>query len=322
MYAEQTMYTIKQAAAQAGLSVPVVRAWERRYGVVHPTRTASGYRLYDDAAVDRLRTMRALIAHGWAPSTAAAALVAGSAPPVELPDIGDERPSAPSRDPGSALVTPTTDLPSAFVDAASTLDVDGVERVLDEMFAGGSYEAVVERDVMPALEALGDAWAAGRIDVAAEHAASHAVGRRLAGLYQAAARISATNGIVLVGLPPGARHELGALAFAVAARRAGLPVLYLGADLPSADWVATALRTHARGAVIGAVTRADRQPAMTVARALVDAAPGIIIAFGGRGAPDAGAEAWPRTAPAPIVLPAGIGEAAAVIREAIDRPSA
>ena len=48
-YAAQTMYTIKQAAARSGLSVPTVRAWERRYGVVHPERTASGYRLYDDA---------------------------------------------------------------------------------------------------------------------------------------------------------------------------------------------------------------------------------------------------------------------------------
>ena len=43
------MYTIKEAAARTGLSVPVLRAWERRYGIVSPTRTAGGYRVYDDA---------------------------------------------------------------------------------------------------------------------------------------------------------------------------------------------------------------------------------------------------------------------------------
>ena len=42
------MYTIKQAAARSGVPVPLLRAWERRYGVVSPSRTPSGYRLYDE----------------------------------------------------------------------------------------------------------------------------------------------------------------------------------------------------------------------------------------------------------------------------------
>ena len=54
------------------------------------------------------------------------------------------------------------------------------------------------------------------MDVAAEHAASHAVWRRLAIAYQATARPSPEAGVVLVGLPPGSRHELGALMFSVA----------------------------------------------------------------------------------------------------------
>ncbi|MBE3074340.1 MAG: MerR family DNA-binding transcriptional regulator, partial [Actinobacteria bacterium] len=41
------MYTIKEASARSGVGAPLIRAWERRYGVVTPTRTASGYRLYD-----------------------------------------------------------------------------------------------------------------------------------------------------------------------------------------------------------------------------------------------------------------------------------
>ena len=52
------MYTIKQAAIRSGLTIPTIRAWERRYGVVLPERTKSGYRLYDDDALDRLLAMR------------------------------------------------------------------------------------------------------------------------------------------------------------------------------------------------------------------------------------------------------------------------
>ena len=71
------MYTIKQAAARTGLSVPTIRAWERRYGVVRPSRTAAGYRLYDDDALARLLAMRRLVdGDGWRPSQAAERVIA------------------------------------------------------------------------------------------------------------------------------------------------------------------------------------------------------------------------------------------------------
>src|SRR6478672_9251223 len=96
MYAVQTMYTIKQAAARIGLTVPVLRAWERRYGIVTPARTASGYRLYDEAAIARVRAMRRLVDAGMSPSAAADAIASGVAPvheavvspPVDMDDGG------------------------------------------------------------------------------------------------------------------------------------------------------------------------------------------------------------------------------------------
>ena len=78
------MYTIKEAATRAGLTPTVARAWERRYGVVEPARTSSGYRLYDEAAIERLRTMRLLVEDGWTASAAARAVADGTAPPVAL----------------------------------------------------------------------------------------------------------------------------------------------------------------------------------------------------------------------------------------------
>ena len=178
-----------------------------------------------------------------------------------------------------------SDLGRSFVEAAGKLDSDRLEVLLDDMFARGSFERVADEHLMPAVVALGDAWADGRIDVAAEHLASHAVLRRLGAAYQAAGHPVAESGAILVGLPPGSRHELGALAFAVAARRAGLPILYLGPDLPVDDWVLTAERVKARAAVIGAVTAADRAAARDVATALIASRPSLLIAFGGEHPP-------------------------------------
>ncbi len=287
------MYTIKQAAARTGVSVPLLRAWQRRYGVVDPERTAAGYRLYSEEDLTRLRAMRALVARGWSPSAAAASLQNASSGNVA---VGPADPDT---------------LVERFTEAAAAMEADEVERLLDEMASLGSFETVAERYLLPAMTSLGDAWAAGSLDVAAEHAASHAVLRRLSAAFEAAGH-SAGGQRVLVGLPAGARHELGALAFSVAARRGGLPVTYLGADLPTADWVEAASRPGSISAVIGVPTAADRRPAASVAKALGRARPGMVIAAGGRAA-DANLGAGV------IVLPSELVPAVEALRRAIGR---
>jgi methanogenic corrinoid protein MtbC1 len=311
------MYTIKEAAARTGVPIPLLRAWERRYRVVAPTRTAAGYRLYDDAALARLRSMRALVADGWQPSAAAAAILAGTAP--RPPDGGDEQTQAPAEAPAGASAGALA-RPGAFLAAAEDLDAPALERALDEMFASGSFEVVADRDLLPALVAIGDAWADGRITVAGEHAASEAVHRRLAAAFQAAGRPRAGRDTVLVGLPPGSRHELGALTFAVAARRAGLPILYLGADLPVTDWAATAKRTRARAAVVATPTAADVPAAAEVASRLAAEVPGVQVAAGG----NAAAGVRDRVGVSVLVLPHRLVDAVDALSGALDaaRPRA
>lgn len=275
------MYTIKQAAARTGIPVELLRAWERRYGVVEPERTPTGYRLYSDAAVERLRAMRQLVTDGWSPSTAAATL--RTMTPQAIADLAGD--GAPAAAPARARTAEASGLSRRFVDAAALLDAGRIESVLDEMFAQGTFERVASDYVLPALGALGDAWEDGSVDVAGEHAASHATLRRLAASLEAAGRQTGpADRPVLIGLPTGARHELGALAFAVAIRRAGVPVLYLGADLPLDDWRSAVEAVDPRAVVIGVVTAADREPAEHVARAVERARPGTLIALGGRAA--------------------------------------
>ena len=276
------MYTIKLAALRSGLPVATVRAWERRYEVVRPTRTTSGYRLYDDDAIARLIAMRQLVdVRGLRPSQAAeqirsdpgvvARLVADAAPDVAGVTGGGVSPEA-------AAVTV-----AAFVEATRRLDVAAMERSLDESFAAERFEAAVEHVVFPALRTIGDGWASGEIDVAMEHAASETIRRRLAHYFDAAGgAVDATQ--VIVGLPPGARHEIGALAFAVAARRAGLHVLYLGADVPLESWRAAATTTDATVAVIGVTSRSDARSATAVIGELRAADTPIALAVGGASA--------------------------------------
>ena len=311
-YAAQTMYTIKQAAARSGLSVSTVRAWERRYGVVHPERTATGYRLYDEGAIDRLLAMRHLVeVAGMRPSQAAEQLRG-----AELGDVLDRarrwRDSTPPAPTTSASATRGSDLTESFVEAARLLRVAAMEDILDDAFASQRFEAAVEDVVFPALRAVGDAWAAGTIDVAMEHAASETVRRRLAWFYGAIETSGDPD--LVVGMPPGGQHDIGALAFAVAARRQHLAVLYLGADVPLASWLSAADTSRARVAVIGVVNSTDVRAARDVTRALRASARPPTVALGGPRAHqldgDLGA----------VVLPDRIDEAVVAVRDRLKSP--
>lgn len=295
------MYTIKQAAARSGVNIALLRAWERRYHVVEPTRTDAGYRLYDDDAIARLRAMRSLVEGGWSPRQAAAHLEEAS--PDELRALSTVEATAPATAAPENVVT-------AFVEGAARLDAAAVERVLDEMFASGTFERVIEDHLFPALRALGDAWAAGQVDVAGEHAASAAVLRRLSMAFEAAGSGSSAESPIVVGLPPGARHEIGPLAFATSARRAGIPVVYLGADVPVASWVSAASTAGARAVAFGTLLEADVPAANEVVAALRAAVPDVVVAVGGRRSAEVGNGGVVRLSPR-------IGDAVAELRAAL-----
>ncbi|WP_325005056.1 MerR family transcriptional regulator [Intrasporangium sp.] len=273
------MYTIKRAAELTGLSVATLRAWERRYGIVAPRRTDAGYRLYDAAAVQALSVMNSLVLAGWSARQAAEETrrrLAGPAPasgPAEGASGGID--AAPAAGPADGPVEV-----HALVAAAARLDAVAVAEVLDDAFSRASFERVVDDWLLDSLIAVGEAWEVGDVGVAGEHLVSYAVSRRLSAAYEAAAH-GGRGPRVVVGLPPGARHELGLLAFATAARRQGLSTAYLGADVPAEDWP-DAVATQRAGCVVLAVPSVrDVRGLRSVVASLRQRLPQVTIAVGG-----------------------------------------
>ena len=169
----------------------------------------------------------------------------------------------------------------------------------------------METVVFPALRGIGRAWEIGEHDVAAEHAASETVRRRLARFFDAAGRGDGRPQ-VLIGMPPDGQHDLGALAFAVACRRAGLDVLYLGANVPLESWVRTVGETRVSAVVIGAITPADSRAVARSSRPSGRAdghRPVLRRARGGRR----------RGAVGGVGLPATLDDAVTIARAAVER---
>ena len=287
------VYTIGHAARLTGVPSATIRAWERRYGLVRPVRTEGGYRLYDEQGLQLLRAMGALVAAGWSPSQAAEHLrsdVTSEGEPQQAP--WDPYLATEELDGGEISHAPSTDGSAADRDAsgawdvtalargAAELDPSAIDEAITTAFAAGPLEEVVEVWLMPALEMLGAQWRAGRVDVAGEHVVSATVHRRLA-IELAAATPSAGGPRVAVGLPRGAQHELGILAFSVMLRRAGVDVLYLGADLPAQHWVRVVQQQRPAAVVIGTPTPTDVLSTRETVAALRAADPVLRVHVGG-----------------------------------------
>jgi MerR family transcriptional regulator, light-induced transcriptional regulator len=207
---------IGQLAGRVGVSATLLRAWERRYGLLEPVRTDHGYRLYSADDEARVRSMLALIADGVAPQQAARMVVSGTAP-ATVARAGD--------------ASPAQDL-ALFGAALERFDDVAANAVFDELLARYTVRMVLSAVVVPYLSDLGDRWARGEATIAQEHFASNLLRGRLLGL--ARGWDAGVGPRALLACPSGELHDLGLICFGIALRGHGWRITYLGADTPQA----------------------------------------------------------------------------------------
>lgn len=235
-------YPVRAVIKRTGLSADLLRAWERRYGAVHPERSGGGQRLYSEHDVQRLALLRRATLAGH--SIAEVANLDANA----LEALVDE----PVRSSGAPSIEAVESVVAASLAAAERLDGPEVEAVLKRAaFAFGST-AFVETVIPRFLERVGERWHAGTLSPAHEHLASSAVRRVLAWATEAHAP-SARAPRIVVATASGEQHELGAMLAAAAAAEEGWRVIYLGANLPGSDVASAARQVGARAVALSAV---------------------------------------------------------------------
>jgi DNA-binding transcriptional MerR regulator len=216
---------IGQLAKRTGLSPELLRAWEQRYGLLQPTRTPGGFRLYSAADEARVQRMQGLVAGGLAAAQAARLVLSGDEPAPQAAS-----PSATTLDEAAGNLAASLD----------RLDEPAVNTALDRLFSTYTVETVLQQVVVPYLHRLGERWESGEVSVAQEHFASNLIKGRLLGLAQGWGQ--GRGPAAVLACVPGEHHELGLLAFGVALRRRGWRITYLGTDSPI-DAVADIART-------------------------------------------------------------------------------
>ena len=255
---------IGELSRRVGVSTELLRAWERRYGLLRPERSSGGFRLYDASDEERVRVMQAHLEQGLSAAEAARLALSGGGAAAEatLP---------PHEAPGQEL-----DRLRAALDAFDELEAHAV---IDELLGRFTLDRTLRDVLLPYLHELGDRWERREISVAQEHFSSALIRGRLLSLGRGWGR--GVGPRVIVAGAPGEQHDLGLIAFALAIRARGWRVTFLGADTPPIDLAATAKQLEPDLVVVGAVTRERLSAAADELRALARVAP---LAVAGAGA--------------------------------------
>jgi MerR family transcriptional regulator, light-induced transcriptional regulator len=267
---------IGELARRTGASPELLRAWERRYGLLRPTRSQGGFRLYTAADEERIRRMREYLARGVAAAEAARLAV-----DTETPRPGAET-AIPAVLAAETVTGPSPPLQATAHELAVALDRFDEEQahaVLDRLLAAYRIETILRDLLVPYLHDLGERWARGRVSVAQEHFASNLLRGRLLGLARGWGQ--GHGPAAVLACLPGEQHDLGLIAFGITLYRQGWRIIYLGPDTPIAT-----VRQATESIAPDLVLLAGTVPELFAAHAdgIADLARQTTVALGGAGA--------------------------------------
>ncbi len=254
-----------------GISTHALRAWERRYGALNPSRTEAGDRLYAESDVSRLRVIKALLGYGYSIGDIARLPAAELSLVIERHRAADTSASA-----ADGIV-------HRYLDAIDAMDLDGAELLLTHATASLSPYDVLVQVLEPVLQAIGQRWQRGEFRVAQEHAAAALVRSHLGQMIRAR-RPGNTAPTAVVTTPSGELHELGALMAAVAASLHGWRTLYLGPNLPASEISQTARKTGAQAVLLSIVVLEPAVARQELGLVLADLPPPAEVLIGGASA--------------------------------------
>ena len=195
---------------------PTLRAWERRYNVPAPERTASGYRLYTARDVDQIREMLRLCNEGV--SAAEAARLVGAA-------TQDRARGAPATEDAYAQAA------RGLVEAITRFDDVAIDEQLRRVLFLGTSTSVFDRVLAPALVRVGELWHDGQLSVAQEHLASQRIAAIVRDLTRLVTRDEADERAVVACFAD-EEHEIGALGIAMRLAVWRMRTVFLGARTP------------------------------------------------------------------------------------------
>jgi MerR family transcriptional regulator, light-induced transcriptional regulator len=273
-------YNIKVVLNKTGIAADTLRAWERRYGLPVPQRTAGGHRLYSEYDIETIKWLLARQSEGLSISRAVdlwnEQIASGSDPLAGSVSTASVSPLAiPPAAPDSTLGTLRTD----WIHACQEFDEIAAEQILNQAFSLFPVEAVCMDLIQKGMAEIGTLWYENKLSVQQEHFASSLAMRRIDALLSAAPAPTRKE-TILVGCPADEWHTFTPLLLSLLLRRRGYKVIYLGANVPASRFTETVKDTKAGLVLLVAQQLVSAATLQSAAHSLANK--DIPVAFGGR----------------------------------------
>jgi len=240
---------IGELSKRVGASPELLRAWERRYGLLRPARSAGGLRLYSPADVERVSLMQQHLAAGMAAAEAAA---------LAVRDVADGEAARSALGPAA--------MREELAEALDAFDEPRAQAIVDRLLALATVETLLSEVIIPYLRELGERWERGEASIAQEHFASAVLRGRLLGLARGWGL--GLGPVAVLACLPGEQHDLGLIAFGLALRSHGWRIVYLGPDSPIETVTDVSDRLEPTLVVLNAMSRERVRPALPKLRPL------------------------------------------------------
>ncbi len=231
---------IGDLSGHTGIATHQLRAWERRYGLLKPRRSAGNYRLYSPADAGRVRLMARYLREG-VPAAQAAELTIAARFAVNV---------------GAGRAVPKREVAGAQEDirkALARFDETSAQRTLERLFAAFTPTTVTRDVLLPYMHELGEQWSAGAVTIAQEHFATNFFQARMLALARGWDRGLGPR--ALLACAPNEQHALALIAFGIALHELGWRITYLGPDTPIATLSEVAEIIHPELTVMAATMR-------------------------------------------------------------------
>ncbi|MBK9781082.1 MAG: MerR family transcriptional regulator [Anaerolineales bacterium] len=281
MLSKSPAFNLKAVLRETGLAADTLRAWERRYGLPTPQRTAGGHRLYSQYDIETIKWLIARQAEGLSISRAVdlwnEQIASNIDPLAALAPVGMIL--AQNVSTNSSTDTTLDAIRAEWVTACMNFNEVQAEQALNKAFSIFPVEAVCVEVLQKGMSEIGTLWYENRANVQQEHFASGLAMRRLDALLSASPTPTRPQTVV-VGCPSSEWHTFTPLLLALFLRRRGLNIIYLGANVPADHFAESAIKVKASLVVLVAQTLSSAAHLQHVALSL--SSQKVPVGFGGR----------------------------------------
>ena len=211
------LFTIRDIENLSGIKAHTIRIWEQRYSFLKPNRSDTNIRYYTNDELKIILNIALLNKYGY-----------------KISHINKM-----SREAMFEKVLSLTDAEAKADNTVNRLlecmiqfDVELFENILNNCISASGIEKTIQQIIYPFLDKVGNLWLTNHINPAQERLVSNVIRQKIIVGIDSISTKKTSSPKVCLFLPEGEYHEISLLFVAFLLKKKGIPVIYLGANIP------------------------------------------------------------------------------------------